>query len=174
MAKSNVDIKKLAQQADTLYGLIKDTNGVLAQTTALPPLTEMAESLGKMFSRAAPKLAVQAQKAFRRGKPEEILLLPVIVVGVWAFEIAVDEAQHQIARAKARKALLGYYQELASKQSMIIDEVNRINQELAGAMRDRENQSQEFARKLALYEARYNELVELMRRFDALKKQVEK
>ena len=174
MSKTKVDIKKLAQQADSLRSLINDTNIILEDTTSLPPLSGMAESLGKTFSRSAPKLATQASKAISRGKPEEILLLPFIVVGVWAFELAVDEAAHQISRIKARKALLGYYQELASKQSLIIEEVNRINQELAHAMRDRENQSQEFIRKLELYEARYNELVELLRRFDSLKKQVEK
>ncbi len=174
MSKPNVDMKKLAQQADTLTSLIRDTNGILNQTTSLPPLSDMARSLEKTFSHAAPKLAVQAQKAMRRGKPEEILLLPLVVVGVWAAEIAIDEAGHQIARAKARKALLGYYQELASKQNIIIEELNRISQELAAAMRHQENRTEEFARKLALYESRYNELVELMNRFNALKKNVEK
>ena len=75
MSKPNVDMKKLAQQADTLTSLIRDTNGILNQTTSLPPLSDMARSLEKTFSHAAPKLAVQAQKAMRRGKPDWIILL---------------------------------------------------------------------------------------------------
>jgi len=174
METGKVDVKKLAQEAGSLHRLILDTNSVLNDKTSIPPLANMAQDLGKVFSHNAPKLAAIASRSIQRKKPEELLLLPFVVIVGYAAELTVNEVEHQVARAKARKALLSHYQLLASKQNMIIEELNRINQELAKAMHNTEQESAEFRQKLAMYEARYSELADLMNRFEVLRKKVEK
>ena len=111
MSSSNINFKKLNEQADALYTLIKDTNRVLNLSN---PVSNIRVDYEKQISRLAPKLAVQAQKMINKGKPEEIIIGGVILAVGWAGAAGIDGIRNGVAKSQAKKALLGYYQELAS------------------------------------------------------------
>ena len=69
---------------------------------------------------------------------------------------------------------MGYYEQLAAKQNMIIEEQQRINWEMAQVIDNLEENEEENREKIRVLQSRQRELSELLYRFSNLKKQVEK
>lgn len=119
------DLQALQAEADKIQGLINEAGNALQM-----PVSHLRTDFEKSCSKAAPRIAVELQKAVSRGKVEEIVIagafLGVAYVGAWG----MDAIRNTQAQNKARNALTGYYQELAVKQNLLIEEQRRILGEL--------------------------------------------
>lgn len=171
MSNGNVDFNRLKAQADTLYKLIDDTNRVLMDPS---PISNLQVDFERQVSSLAPKLAVQAQKMINKGKPEAIVVGTAVLAGGWVGAKVIDVVRNNKARSDARKALLGYYQQLASKQSLIIEEQHKINQLLASYMGDLQKNEAQYRNQIRTLQQRQAELSELLYRFSSLRTQVER
>ena len=69
---------------------------------------------------------------------------------------------------------MGYYEQLAVKQGMIIDEYQRVTQEMAHAIEHLTENEAEYREKIQMLNKRQTELAELLQRFNNLKQHVEK
>ena len=100
----SIDIEKLESQAGTLIALIKDVSGVLESAT---PVSDLSGGLQRAVSRNAARIAVQAQKVFNRGKPEEVIIAGTALALAWVGAKTIDVAKNEYSKAKAREKLLG-------------------------------------------------------------------
>lgn len=173
---SNVNIRKLTQQSEELYSLIRATNRTLQDPT---PVSELQYQYEEKVSDLAPQVwnAAKMTLATRRNPKE--LIMTVAVVGAaaavgWVGATGIDAVRNNMAKSKARRALLGYYEQLAAKQSLIIEEQQRISQEMALAINQLAENEAESRQKIAALQSRQAELTELLLRFNKLKQQVEK
>jgi len=176
MSKSNVNISRLREQSQELYSLIRDTNGVLNDAD---PISELRVNYEQRVSNLAPKVMDVAKAAVAtRRRPREILMATAVAAAAvavgWTGAACIDAARNGIAKANAKKALMGYYEQLAAKQNMIIEEQQRINWEMAQVIDNLEENEEENREKIRVLQSRQRELSELLYRFSNLKKQVEK
>lgn len=176
MSTSRVNLSKLTQQSDELYRLIHIANGILQDSD---PISELRIDFGEKVSDLAPevfKLAKYATAA--RVDPKIMVPMAVAVAAAtavgWVGAAGIDVVRNGIAKSQSRKALLGYYQQLASKQNMIIEEQRRINQEMAEAVAHLGQNEKEYREKIQILQKQQAEITELLYRFNKLKNQVEK
>lgn len=176
MSKSHVNLSKLNQQSDELYRLIRVTNGILQDSN---PISELRVDFGEKVSDLAPavlKLAKYA--AASRVNPKIMVPVTVAVAAAtavgWVGATGIDVVRNGVAKSQAKKALLGYYEQLASKQNMIIEEQHRITQEMAEAITHLDQNEKEYREKIHALQKQQAEIAELLYRFNNLKKQVEK
>ena len=176
MSKSNVNLSKLAQQSDELYSLIRATNGILQDSN---PISELRVDFEEKVSDLAPEVFKLAKYAVAaKVNPKAIIPVTVTVAAVaavgWVGATGIDVVRNGVAKSQAKKALLGYYQQLSTKQNMIIKEQQRVNQEMAKAIEQFSQNEEEYREKIRVLQQRQAEITELMRRFNNLKNQVEK
>lgn len=176
MSKSNVDIKKLSQQSYELYSLIHATNSILEDPD---PISELRVNYEEKVSELAPQVLKYAKYAVvTRKNPRDMLTTAVVVAAAaavgWAGAAGIDAARNGIAKAQAKKSLMGYYEQLASKQSMIIEEQRRITQEMADTIENLSDNEVVYREKIQTLQKRQAELADLLYRFNNLKNQVNK
>lgn len=117
---------RLMKRSDELHNLINRAN-----TSLNIPVSTVRVDIERSLSNLKPKIAMDLQRCITKGRPKEILV-DVVVLGVAYLGATVyDAARNGWAHHEAKNALMGYYQELASKQNMIIEELNRVTAEYA-------------------------------------------
>lgn len=176
MSKSNVNLSKLAQQSDELYSLIRVTNGILQDSS---PISELRVDFEEKVSDLAPEVFKLAKYAVAaKVNPKAIIPVTITVAAAaavgWVGATGIDVVRNGVAKSQAKKALLGYYEQLASKQNMIIEEQQRINQKMAEAIEQLGQNEEEYREKIRTLQKRQTEITELLQRFNNLKNQVEK
>ena len=178
MSSANVNFKKLNQQADELYSLIHATNAVLHDAEPVSVLrVNVEEKISDLASDLKKNFTQYAKMAYATGRIKETIVIVTaggaLAGAAWVGAAGIDAARNGIAKAQARKALLGYYQQLASKQSMIISEHQKVNREMAAAIAQLQENETENREKIRVLQARQAELSDLLYRFDKLKNLVE-
>lgn len=119
------DLQVLQKEADRIQGLIAEANRALNM-----PVSHLKADFEKSSSAAAPKIAAHLQKAVSKGRIEEVVISGTILGAAYVGAWGVDAIRNAQASNKARKALVGYYQELAVKQNLLIEEQRKILKEL--------------------------------------------
>lgn len=119
------DLQDLQAEADQIQGLIAEANKALNM-----PTSNLKEDFKKEIQAAAPKIAVQLQKAVNKGRIEETVIAGAILGVAYVGACGIDVIRNAQASKKARQALLGYYQELIVKHNLVIEEQKKILKEL--------------------------------------------
>lgn len=130
MDKENVDLEKLYERAGELSELVKKSEAILegyVSQTDLGALTGAMKRAAETFKKEvidSGRLAKQGAKHIIRGDSIEEWALSAIAVGVtYLFDFIRElngEKLDRAARRKVAEALLEVYQELISKQRMIL------------------------------------------------------
>ena len=176
MSQSNVNLKKLNEQSYELYSLIHATNGILNDPT---PISELRVDFQEKVSDLKPQVLQAAKMAVAtRRTPKEMMAGLAFAAGAvtvgWLGAAGIDAIRNGVAKHQAKKALMGYYEQLAVKQGMIIDEYQRVTQEMAHTIEHLTENEAEYREKIQLLNKRQTELAELLQRFNNLKQHVEK
>lgn len=116
-------------RVDELIGEInkvqKEINN--ANTLIKEEPTHLGEKYSKMINENRTFLAAKAangfSKAVQSGDFREMIGGVVVLGGAWVGANAIDYVAGRISEAKAKKILLGLYDELAVKQNMLIEEL---------------------------------------------------
>ena len=176
MSTSRVDLNKLVSQSEELYNLIHATNGILNDPN---PISELRVNYQKKVSSLGPqvvnfaKAAVATRKSPRELIPVAITVAAVTAVG-WTGAAGIDLVRNGMAKSQAKRALLGYYEQLAVKQNMIIEAQQQNSREMAEVINKLSENEEEYREKIRALQARQEELTNLVYRFNALKQLVEK
>lgn len=161
MAMSNVNLEKLSKQTDELFSLVEDANRALNM-----PVSHLREDFEAGFSRIAPKLGVQLQKVIAKGRIEEAIIGGAIIGVCYAGAAAVDVTMNGLAKIKAREKLLASYNELVSKQGMLIAaQQEQLNKILIANKR--------LNADAEIYRKKYDEISGIIGRIEELRKKVE-
>ena len=142
------DISTLQKEVDRVVNLINEASVALYQ-----PTSHVREDFERSLSRNAARIAVQLQRTVSSGKIEEALIVGAVLGVVYSGTAIFDGVKNKIAYSKARQSLSGYYQELAVKQNMLIEEQQKIIKMLsnnANELGQKESQLRERLRTLEL------------------------
>jgi len=176
MSKNRVDLNKLSEQSQELCSLIAAANGILNDSTPVSDLRWEFEEKVSDLTPAVMKIA-KAAVATRRN-PKELIVGAAIALGAvtvgWAAAAGIDATRNGIAQSKARKVLLGYYEQLAAKQGMIIEEQQRICQEMAEIIEKLSSNEEIYRQKIQTLQKKQTELANLLFRINTLRNSVEK
>ena len=124
MGEVNTD--KLMKRANELLKIIDSANSSLRI-----PVSTTRVNFERDLSKVGPQIAVRLQQSIQRGRIEEAVIAGAVLGGAYVCASIYDAVRNAWARNKAKEAMLGYYQELATKQNMIIREHNKISAEYA-------------------------------------------
>ena len=176
MSTSKVNIKKLMEQSSELQSLINMSNRIIKDDA---PISSLREDYEDKVSDLAPQVWKFAKLAVvTRKNPREMMTvaaLVAVIAGVgWAGAAGIDTVRNKAAKARAKKALMGYYQELISKQGMIITEQQRVQLEMSDAIEHLGENEAVYREKIRTLQQRQEELIQLMDRLNNLKQYVEK
>ena len=126
----DVKIDGLMKRSNELFDLINSADNSL-HIPASTARVSFEQSLSKIVSKVGPKIVAQMQKSIQRGRIEEVILVVAVLGGPYVCASIYDAVRNAWARKEAKEAMLGYYQELATKQNMIIREHSKISAEYA-------------------------------------------
>lgn len=122
----DIKMDELMKRSNELFNLIDSANSSLRI-----PVSTARVNFERDLSKVGPKIAVRLQQSIQRGRVEEAVIAGVVLGGAYVGATVYDAVRNAWARNKAKEAILGYYQELATKQNKIINEHNKISAEYA-------------------------------------------
>lgn len=158
---SDINLEELSKQANELFSLVDDTNKALNM-----PVSHLRQDYERGFSRAAPRVAVQLQKTISKGRIEEAVIGGAVLGLGYLGAAVIDAARNGWAKKNACEKLAAYYQELVSKQNMLIDAQKEQFDKMLKANRELNAGAETYKRK-------YDELSAIINRLKKLQKQVE-
>lgn len=171
-----VNLNKLMEQSYELSGLIRATNGILNDPTPVSDLQYHYEAKVSDLASEIPRVAKMALAT--RRNPREVLIVGAVVgIGAavgWVGATGIDAVRNGLAKAEAKKALMGYYEQLTVKQSLIIEEQQRIQKEMSEAIEHLSENEVIYRDKIRTLSKRMNELSDVLMRINQLRSYVEK
>ena len=159
---SKVNLNALYREADTLTDLIKRTQRALNE-----PVSHLTTAYSTKLEQYSTPIRYQLAKAVSGKRWDQALLVGAIVGGVYVGALGVDAVRNAGAEMKAKKQLAVYYQELIAKQSILIEEQQKVIDQLV-QLRDEQQ-----AEKLRL-QKKYNEISEIVKQITLLNQKVQK
>lgn len=141
------DMDTLQSEIDKVLGLINEGSELLEQ-----PVSNLRADFEKDISKYASRIAARFSVLSGRGKIEEIVIGGALIGACWVGAGAIDLVSNAAAKSKARKALAGYYQELAVKQGLLIERQREITNELFDSRNMLETQVSDLRKRLSYTE----------------------
>lgn len=176
MSATNINLKMLSEQSQELYNLIVAANGVLNDPN---PVSDFRGDFEETVSELGPAMMKFARTAVAtRRTPRELLMgagiaLGAITVG-WTVATGIDFTRNSMAKAKAKKMMPIYYDQLVTKQNMIIEEQQRVNLELADSVANLSSNEAVYREKIQALQKKQSELANLLGRIQMFRSTVEK
>ncbi len=166
---SNVDITKLIEQASALEKLINDTQAVLGGSRAVSGL---ADALEKGVSDNSAKVAYVMSK-YANGDPRKTVFVLAGGALAWVTAKTIDVVRNSYAKSEAKTALLGYYQQLVSKQNMISEAKDKTIKALEQATAELSEDNEECKKRIEALKKRQAELTGILNRIESMRRTVE-
>lgn len=141
------DMDALQSEINRVVGLINEGSELLEQ-----PVSSLRADFEKDISKCIPRLAAEFSKITSKGRIEEIVIGGAIIGACWVGAGAIDLVRNAAAKSKARKVLVGYYQELAVKQGLLIEQQREITNELLDTKNLHEAKERELRKRLSYTE----------------------
>ena len=138
------DMDALQSEINRVVGLINEGSDLLEQ-----PVSSLRADFEKDISKYAPRLAAEFSKLAGKGRIEEIVIGGALIGACWVGAGAIDLVSNAVAKSKARKVLVGYYQELAVKQGLLIEQQREITNELLDTKNLHEAKERELRKRLS-------------------------
>ena len=159
---SKVNLNALYKEVDTLNDLINRTNKTLGQ-----PVSNLTDTYSTKLTQYSTPIKYQLAKAVSGKRWDQALLIGGIIGGVYVGAKGVDAVRNVAAENKAKKKLAGYYQELITKQGLLIEEQSKLIDRLV------ELKDEEQEEKLRL-QKKYKEISDIVMQITALSQKVQK
>jgi len=137
-------IDKLQEEIKRIHNLINETNDVLDM-----PVSNLRQDYEQQASRLSGFAAMKLRDGVRGKRPEQALLVAAIFGAGWLVTAGIDEVRNSKASSNAKKALAGYYQELAVKHNLLIEEQQKLIQELTTQKFELESDRDQIYARLA-------------------------
>jgi len=142
-----------------LQNLIDESNEALHL-----PVSHYRQNVQKTISKHRDYFAVQFQQMIRSGQPQKIIVGGAILGGAWLLAAGVDELRNSSAQRKTKAALSAYYQELAAKNHLLIQEQQRLIRQLT-------EQKEELQEDRQALENRLNHITQIISKIAEEQKQ---
>lgn len=127
-----------------LQSLLNEANGSLSVA-----VSNITSDLNNMVSRQGPKLAYMLQKSVKGGKIDQVIIVGGALGAAYVCAMGYDAVRNRMARNKAKQAIASYVKELIAKQGLLIEEQQRIHQQLLGEIDLLEGSHDELQAKYA-------------------------
>lgn len=160
----SMDFVHLREQIETMRKMIDDANRVLEN-----PSSAVSQADGKWdTSDLTSRLATRAKEMIRKGKP----VWGGVLAGGLPYAAAIDLYRNHKVKTEARKQLLYYYEQLASKHSQIVAEQLRLHQMMLSLLEDAHMDEAQRRERIQNLKPKQEALLDLLDRFNNLEKQV--
>ena len=170
MGKADEQVTKLTEEVQQLQELLTRANSALDGSSMI--LDYHPASPSKCMPFLAKKYGEQVEKhksgnAVLSGAVAYggAILLGLLTPGA----MVIDGCVNTLAAQKIKRAHMGYYKELVSKQSMIIAKQQEINREMARLLDDLQDNEEEYREKLAQLTAQQEVLSDLLDKISKVK-----
>ncbi len=170
MSVMNVNITKLEGQAERLMELIGEASVVLNMEN---PVSNLGVSLERAVSENATVIAANLQKIWSRGKIEEVVIGGALFGVAWLGAKAIDSYANKKAKKEAEQRLLGYYNQVVSKQNSIIDLQAELLIKQDNAIEKLQDDKETAAKELEEIKDKMAECVRIIQRINDFRKTVE-
>lgn len=120
-------LENLSKEAASLSSLINEANSALNE-----PVSNLTQSFVESISNSNMKnaIAFQLSKCLQSGDIKKIAVGGVMLGAAFVGAAGIDFTRNTISKTRARNAIAGYYQELAVKNGLIIQEYKKLLKEL--------------------------------------------
>lgn len=137
------DFDTLQLEVDRVAGLINETNNLLDE-----PVSHMRKDFENSISKSAPKIAARLGVLTSKGRIEEAVIGGAILGIGWVGATAIDGIKNAQASSQMRQTLIKYYQELAVKQTFIVEAQQNLILELKNNINGLESEREDICNKL--------------------------
>lgn len=120
-------LEDLSKEAASLSSLINEANSALNV-----PVSNLRQSFVDSITKssASSYIAVRLSKCLQSGDIKTIVMSGAALGAAFVGAAGIDFARNTISKTRARNAIAGYYQELAVKNGLIIQEYQKLLKEL--------------------------------------------
>ena len=170
MGKADEQVTKLTEEVKQLQKLLDRANSALDGSSMI--LDYHPASPSKCMPFLAEKYGEQVKK-HQSGNPlvyNTVAFTGACLLGfLTPGALLIDGCVNTLATQKIKRAHMGYYNELVSKQSMIIAKQQEINREMARLLDDLQDNEEEYREKLAQLTAQQEVLSDLLDKISKVK-----
>ena len=159
-----MNVEKLIENLEELGELAR-----LTECKTVLPVSELRKEFERSAVRYAPKLGMQIQKAWSKGKLEEVVLVTGGVGLVWLGATGIDAYKNARAKKKAEETLLPVYKEIATKVMGLTTQVTSMLEQQQNLIEEQMRQGKDNTAKIEKLSKDIKAANAIIKRFEHLR-----